>query len=376
MFYIYCGHLDVKNQPLDDVVDLLELAHQYQINELENGIEKFLLDEVNMTNVLQIYPMARLLGKAELLTRTQLMIDIHAAKFFTNENIFQLTGADLCEILRRETLQLDKTNAMEAVLRWIQINPEKSNDISACIDILQTTNYQKPIMIDSVTNQRTLEQPIESVYDMYQSVESSAHFCIVMFIGQNCRVNTIQMKLQNAGELFIDSFVDGMWQNTFEYFTFKCGISHRIILREVKTSHIKIRSSQRFQMTQFRTEYRPENLIYSEYLISPRWVVEPEFLRQPFVENGLNTKFSEKVIIKFIQPYVLKSLRLRFWDYDGRQQSFKVFVNTINYKDEQWQKILNYELPVSGWQTFYMSRLPVFSLEIKGARIAYAEMSF
>ena len=85
---------------------------------LENACYDFVKENLNVENVLMLYEQAKDLNEDKIVYWCMALIDSDANKFVESEDFKQLEHEFLCEILSRDSLKVDETRLVQAVIFW------------------------------------------------------------------------------------------------------------------------------------------------------------------------------------------------------------------------------------------------------------------
>lgn len=122
--YAYTGHVDVNQE---NVEMLLPAADQFHVMGIVKRCCDFLSKELCATNCIGIYKFARMYfcHSLERISFRYLMYNFHEISTLSNE-FLQLSTEELAEILSRDELNAKNEELVfDAVLRWIDYDPER-----------------------------------------------------------------------------------------------------------------------------------------------------------------------------------------------------------------------------------------------------------
>uniref|UniRef100_A0A182TTC2 BTB domain-containing protein n=1 Tax=Anopheles melas TaxID=34690 RepID=A0A182TTC2_9DIPT len=125
MKYIYTGSLSLKEMTIGDILDTLELAHQYGFIDLQKAIANHLGKVIGMNNVCVILETARLLDLTELCSTCYTFMDENANSIIQSYKFRSISYEALFGLLQRETFAADEVDIFNAVHDWYRFNEVK-----------------------------------------------------------------------------------------------------------------------------------------------------------------------------------------------------------------------------------------------------------
>ena len=110
--YIYNGKVDIST---DNVQNLVTAGDFFLLDKLKIACERFLMNFLEFSNVIEFNRFARFYALAEL----RLMACQQFSEFVPSEEFTALTGRELAELIDDDWLAVpDEDAVLEAVLRW------------------------------------------------------------------------------------------------------------------------------------------------------------------------------------------------------------------------------------------------------------------
>lgn len=125
MKYIYTGSLSLKQMKIRDILDTLELAHQYGFIDLQKALANYLGKVIGMSNVCVILETARLLDLTELSSTCYTFMDENANSIIQSYNFRRISYEALFGLLQRDTFAADEFDIFNAVRDWYLYNADK-----------------------------------------------------------------------------------------------------------------------------------------------------------------------------------------------------------------------------------------------------------
>ncbi|XP_040157581.1 BTB/POZ domain-containing protein 9-like [Anopheles arabiensis] len=127
MKYIYTGRLPLKKMKNTDILDILELAHQYGFIDLQTAISDYLCKDICMDNVCYISRTACLLDLNSLSTACYTFMDENASSVLKSDMFRSISYEALFGLLKRTTFFADEVEIFKAVHDWCRFNEAKSD---------------------------------------------------------------------------------------------------------------------------------------------------------------------------------------------------------------------------------------------------------
>ncbi|XP_074647671.1 BTB/POZ domain-containing protein 9-like [Tubulanus polymorphus] len=126
--YIYTGRIKLANMKEEQLLDVLDLVHQYGFLDLEIAISEYLKANLNLRNVCMIYNIANLYNLNTLSATCLKHIDQNAKDIIQSDGFISLTENALYEIVRRDSFYANENDIFTAVCNWADNNPELPRD--------------------------------------------------------------------------------------------------------------------------------------------------------------------------------------------------------------------------------------------------------
>ena len=119
--YLYTAHLSLSRLPTDQVLQLLELAHRYELSALEVDICSYLRTQVSPMNAAHICQLATFYQLSQLQAHCLDLIDCHPSESLSN--ISKLSSHTLHAVLSRDSYPLPEIDIFKLVHKWLEEHP-------------------------------------------------------------------------------------------------------------------------------------------------------------------------------------------------------------------------------------------------------------
>ena len=104
-----------------NVVAIMYLATKYILPSLNEKCVNFLLENLNLENVLDVLPQATRFDEKELEKRCWECIETNISKIIASDNFNNISQATLASLLKRDNLKIAEVELFQAILKWIDI---------------------------------------------------------------------------------------------------------------------------------------------------------------------------------------------------------------------------------------------------------------
>jgi len=129
--YLYTAHLSLSRLPTDQVLQLLELAHRYELSALEVDICSYLRTQVSPINAAHICQLATFYQLSQLQTHCLDLIDCHPSESLSN--ISKLSSHTLHAVLSRDSYPLPEIDIFRLVQKWLSEHPGVKDTDKECL---------------------------------------------------------------------------------------------------------------------------------------------------------------------------------------------------------------------------------------------------
>ncbi|XP_003740974.1 BTB/POZ domain-containing protein 9 [Galendromus occidentalis] len=130
--YVYTGHLSLGALKEDVILEVLELAHQYGFEKLQEALCRYLQEILSVRNVCMVYDKAQLFHLDQLSETCCRFMDRHAEAVLQSKPFLQLSTAALAAMLSRDSFFVKEIEIFEAVRRWRAERPD-DEDVSSIL---------------------------------------------------------------------------------------------------------------------------------------------------------------------------------------------------------------------------------------------------
>ncbi|XP_035685308.1 kelch-like protein 24 [Branchiostoma floridae] len=129
--FLYTGEISITQ---DDVHDILQAAHMFQIDKITEYCETFIVEDFDMSNCLDVMRVSDLYGFSKLREKTREVALSNFSEICQNEEFLTLSGDELLDLLTDEKLRVtDEEEVVAAVIRWLDQDPENCRAVIVAI---------------------------------------------------------------------------------------------------------------------------------------------------------------------------------------------------------------------------------------------------
>lgn len=170
MDYTFTGQLVVEGLEEHAVLEILNLAHQYKLEKLQQTLCRYLEETLSAFNVCAVYATAQRHRLDHLSEVCRRFMDLHASAILRSESFCQLPADALRQILSRDSFCADELDIFLAVKRWCKRRPEGEDTLNVLNeirlplielnDLLNTVGPSKMIPVERFT--RAVSRKLEN----------------------------------------------------------------------------------------------------------------------------------------------------------------------------------------------------------------------
>ena len=124
--YLYSGYLSISNKNIQTNVQILQMAHEFQMSALFESIGEQLSNNLTASNVLYIYFEAATLYLLPKLQRACLnFVCNHTTEIIEGEEFYQLPSQCMAQVVSWEELGVPEWDILLAVCKWATENEDE-----------------------------------------------------------------------------------------------------------------------------------------------------------------------------------------------------------------------------------------------------------
>ncbi|KAJ3659679.1 hypothetical protein Zmor_011354 [Zophobas morio] len=131
--FIYTGVITINLSNLDTALDLLDLAHQCGLTDVETIIGQKLKSLLNDKNIIPILNIANLYDLIELRDACHAFIDPKASEILEQESFKKLSQKSLIKLLERDSFFAPEIEIFESIAQWCQANIHDADLVVKCV---------------------------------------------------------------------------------------------------------------------------------------------------------------------------------------------------------------------------------------------------
>ncbi|XP_041449726.1 BTB/POZ domain-containing protein 9-like [Drosophila obscura] len=133
--YLYSGKLPLSILDVDEIIDVLNLAHFYGLEYVERAITNHLQKSTAVSNVCVILNAARRYDLDQLTKECLKFMDNNAVNLLKHDSIKMLSKESFEEVLRRDNFCVPEVEIFRSVCKWRDNNP--SEDIQTLLSLVR-----------------------------------------------------------------------------------------------------------------------------------------------------------------------------------------------------------------------------------------------
>ncbi|XP_002132364.3 BTB/POZ domain-containing protein 9-like [Drosophila pseudoobscura] len=135
--YLYSGKMPLSTLDVDTIIDVLDLAHLYGLQVVETGVDKYLQQNLSVSNVCTILDVARRNNLNQRAEECLDFIDNNGSDIVKHDSFAQLSKESLEELLRRDKFAAPEIDIFRAVCKWRDNHP--SEDFKTLLSLVRLT---------------------------------------------------------------------------------------------------------------------------------------------------------------------------------------------------------------------------------------------
>lgn len=375
--YLYFAKLDLNNQTLRTTLEIYEFSCRFMVEPLTQSMEMILGAAMSPENVCHMLTFSYSWKLWDLKEKCMAYIDARAEKVFRVQSFLDLDAPFFTAIWERKTLQCSDTKKIEALKMYKNFTPEKKRQLLESIEFKQMSSneivdivkpskmsncnylmenlgiqseilYAKRIYFSNVAEYEgganilmgKNPQFLTKIGDKFTSNGSSGTVNnILIDLNDNFYVNHLQLHLGLKKQVFSISFSINKiaWRLMYEQLR-NCTLQDiKLYFSDIAVRFIKITGE--IKCNGFHISCLP-NIVFENDVLIPKFCVSDRQyayctpakfnnILTRYQEKGLQTRFEElrdgqKLVIFFVQPYMMTSCRFRLWNHDTVSQQFSL----------------------------------------------------
>uniref|UniRef100_A0A7E4ZR90 BTB domain-containing protein n=1 Tax=Panagrellus redivivus TaxID=6233 RepID=A0A7E4ZR90_PANRE len=381
--WIYTSNISVSS--IDGVLEVLRIAHMYQITELVDWTINYLKRKLSIEFVSLILSEAVLLSLDELINLSIEYATKHCRKVLKHKGFEKLSKEALVLLLTREVFTAPDIAIFHAVVGWMKANPSKSAYFFNIFNLL-TLSSLSPQELASVPSdvvdanalaalahqQRTTvpdyQTPDENVAVPKNGVEftTDGYVVFVVNLQRNFLLNLIKMDLTETENGHSYSYTietstnEVKWTRVINHAKYKCRGHQNLHFEARPVRFIRIKSTRScMQIWHFKALFSTDPLKFDPKttLLIPSHNVAlteknaiiirglsrpPNALIDGTFEDysdfhGYTCHFAgNNIVVQLPQPYLIDSIKLLLLDDKMRVYSYNIEVST---DDVSWTQV-------------------------------------
>lgn len=160
--FIYTAKISLEYNNLDELLQILELAHRFELKILEATLIDEAGSQATAGNLRELIQAARLMNLNALKEKCYQTIGKNGTAFLASKNFMNLKEEDILEILGRLSFRASNIDKFIAISKWLKAHPSMRKDyLLNLVNLSKLTNDQI-IQIVLPTNLYSIEKLILS----------------------------------------------------------------------------------------------------------------------------------------------------------------------------------------------------------------------
>lgn len=161
--FIYSAKVDLRTFKVDELLEILHLAHEYRLTKLQHAVTNYLETKLNIDNVFNILETSTLLLLDDLSECCLRFADRNATKVLVSQKFLTLPQTMLVRMLKRDSFFAVEIDIFHAMCKWIQAQP-----------LMEATPLE--MLIKSLVSKNCLRLHLMSTKELLTTVRHSALF--------------------------------------------------------------------------------------------------------------------------------------------------------------------------------------------------------
>ncbi|KAJ3643698.1 hypothetical protein Zmor_026394 [Zophobas morio] len=166
--FLYTGSITISTSDLDASLDLISLAHQCSLTDLEYAVGNKIKSLLSLKNICSILNTANLYDLVELRDACHSFADEHASEIIDNDCFEGLSQKSLIKVLERDTFFAPELEIFKSVARWSQKNNDVAGLVVKCVRLswLSVVEIVSTVWPSKLVDCEDLLQAIAEVVDV------------------------------------------------------------------------------------------------------------------------------------------------------------------------------------------------------------------
>ncbi|KAJ3643694.1 hypothetical protein Zmor_026390 [Zophobas morio] len=166
--FLYTGTITITPSNLDPTLDLIGLAHQCALTDLEVAIGQKIKPLLNHKNICSVLNTANLYNLVELRDACHVFMDQHASEILNNDCFKHLSQNSLIKLLERDTFFAPEIEIFEKVAQWCQVNVHAADLVVKCVRLswLSVVEIVSKVWPSKLVSCEDLLQAIAEIVDV------------------------------------------------------------------------------------------------------------------------------------------------------------------------------------------------------------------
>ncbi|KAJ3643693.1 hypothetical protein Zmor_026389 [Zophobas morio] len=166
--FLYTGTITITPSNLDPTLDLIGLAHQCTLTDLEVAIGQKIKPLLSHNNICSVLNTANLYNLVELRNACHVFMDQQASEILNNDCFKHLSQNSLIKLLERDTFFAPEIEIFERVAQWCQVNVHAADLVVKCVRLswLSVVEIVSKVWISKLVGCEDLLQAIAEIVDV------------------------------------------------------------------------------------------------------------------------------------------------------------------------------------------------------------------
>ncbi|KAJ3643702.1 hypothetical protein Zmor_026398 [Zophobas morio] len=172
--FLYTGSITITPSDLDPTLELISLAHQCSLTDLELAVGNKIKSILNLKNICSVLNVANLYELTELRDACHSFMDQHASEIIDNDCFKDLSEKSLIKLLERDTFFAPEIDIFKSVAQWSRNNNNTSGLVVKCVRLswLSVVDIVSTVWPSKLVDCEDLLQAIAEIVDVKPKVSN------------------------------------------------------------------------------------------------------------------------------------------------------------------------------------------------------------
>lgn len=131
--YIYTGRMLLSAFEWDELIEIHDLANQYEFDSLKKIISEYLTANLTLGNCIEIMNAAQEHVIDDLQSACLMFMDANSNELLGHDSFKELPLGSLCTLLKRDSFFVPEVDIFNAICKWYTSNPDVDIKVSSAL---------------------------------------------------------------------------------------------------------------------------------------------------------------------------------------------------------------------------------------------------